>query len=85
MSKEADVRCHIVAAIDKILTGSGRTTRPFADDEGLTDDMGLDSLDLAVLVVSLEQQLGVDPFRNDSAAVRSLADLVDIYMSAVES
>ena len=47
-------------------------------------DLGLDSLDLAQMIVLLERSLGVDPFRAPPPgaarpAVRAVADLIAIY------
>ena len=78
----AELRRQIVDAINKILADSARSPRDLSDEESLTADVGLDSLDLAVLVVSLEQQLGVDPFRDGSATVRTVGDLVTVYAKA---
>jgi acyl carrier protein len=51
----------------------------------LAVEVGLDSLDLAQVVVLLEQQLGVDPFRKRGAAIRTFADLVRAYRTELES
>ena len=64
-----DVRAAVADAINKVLTDSGRPAREFADDDTLTGTIGLDSLDLAVMVVTLEQTLGVDPFRSGGAVL----------------
>ena len=39
---------------------------------------------LAVLVVTLEQRLGVDPFRDTTANARTLGDLVSVYNTALK-
>ncbi len=85
MNKDTDLRRQIVAVVNKILSDSGRPTCQPTDQDTLTSDLGLDSLDLAVLVVTLEQQLGVDPFRDGSAPVHTLGDLIDVYAEAVKS
>ena len=51
----------IVEMINKVRTDSGRETVAAQESDGLTAELGLDSLDLAVLVVSLEKAFGVDP------------------------
>jgi acyl carrier protein len=83
MTTAPSTRAQIIVAIDKVLTDSGRTPREFTDQDALAADIGLDSLDLAVLVVTLEQQLGIDPFREATRTARTLGDLVDIYMQAL--
>ncbi len=85
MNKTADVRLQIVTTVNKILSDSGRPSCQPTDRDTLNSDLGLDSLDLAVLVVTLEQRLGVDPFRDGSTAVHTLGDLVDVYVEAVKS
>ena len=85
MTDAPDIRDKIEAAINKILADSGRDMRNVNDGDSLTMDLGLDSLDLAVLVVTLEHDLGVDPFRDGSGAVQTLGDLVAVYVEALES
>jgi acyl carrier protein len=44
--------------------------------------LGLDSLDWAVVVVRLEEETGVDPFRKGvSRELRTVADQVEVYGS----
>lgn len=82
MADTSGLRQSIVNAINKVRTDSGRPAVECSDDAALTDDLGLDSLDLAVLVVSLEKELGVDPFRDGTANARTLRDLVAVYSKA---
>ena len=76
------IRATIVQTINKIRVDSGREPVTPDDQETLTGGMGLDSLDLAVLVVSLEKELGVDPFRDGTASARTLGELVSVYKQA---
>lgn len=80
-----DVRKTIVQTINQIRTDSGRDAITPEDEHSLTRDIGLDSLDLAVLVVTLEKELGIDPFREGGATAQSLADLVAVYERALAS
>lgn len=80
-----DVRETVVAVIQRVLQDSGRPVPALSDDENLTGDIGLDSLDLAVLVVGLEQELGVDPFRAGAAPVATVGSLVDLYTQHLAS
>ena len=82
---EPDVKTTIANVIKKILTDSGRPTKELGDDDILTTNVGLDSLDLAVLVVSLEQQLAVDPFREGASAVPTFGALVALYEKHVNA
>lgn len=79
---QSRVRRVAVSVIHGVLTDSGRHPRPLADDDTLTGTLGLDSLDLAVTVVGLEQQLGVDPFRDGASPVQTFGELVNLYEKA---
>ena len=53
----------IFAAINEVLDESGRDqVRSIERGTSLRNDLGLDSLDLAVLTVKIEAKLGVDVF-----------------------
>ncbi len=80
-----EVRAAVADAINKVLTDSGRPAREFADDDTLTGAIGLDSLDLAVMVVTLEQSLGVDPFRSGASPVPTFGKIVDLYAKHISS
>lgn len=82
---ENDLRQTIVVTINKVRTDLGREKLSPSDSDALTGELGLDSLDLAVLVVSLEKELGVDPFRDGSETARTLGELVAVYAKAKES
>jgi len=82
-SETAGVRESTMAAINHLMTESGRAARTFRDQDTLTGTIGLDSLDLAAMVVRLEQRLGVDPFREGAPAVRTFGDLVRLYETAI--
>lgn len=75
----ASVRDTVADVINTILRDTGRETRAFASQDILMGNIGLDSLDLAVMTVSLEQRTGQDPFRSGRGAVRSFGELVAVY------
>ena len=50
-SQYDDIRATVAEVVNRVLTDSGRPARQFDDDDILTKTIGLDSLDLAVLVV----------------------------------
>lgn len=59
-------------------TGSG--TGLIAGDAKLSDTLGLKSMDLAQIVLTLEDALGVDPFREiPITSIRTVDDLVRAY------
>ncbi len=80
-----DVSEAVAQAIRSVLRDTGRDTKPVEPTMLLAADLGLDSLDLAQTIVLLERSLGVDPFRSaaTSRTVRTVADLVAIYSSAL--
>lgn len=73
------VRETVADVINTILRDSGRDVRSFECQDQLMGNIGLDSLDLAVMTVSLEQRIGLDPFRSGRGAVRSFGELVAVY------
>lgn len=80
----------IAAAIRTVLNDTGRNAKTVEPTMLLTADLGLDSLDLAQTIVLLERSLGIDPFRQTPAAggrpsIRTVADLITIYTSALPS
>lgn len=60
-----------------------RLVEPITDDTVLLES-GLDSLGFATLVVSLEEELGYDPFamRQDVVYPRTFGEFVSIYRDA---
>lgn len=83
MADKNELRQSIVDTINKVRTDSGRESLEVKDTDALMVELGLNSLDLAVLVVSLEKSLGVDPFRDGSGTARTLGDLVTVYEQAL--
>ncbi|MFZ4731453.1 MAG: acyl carrier protein [Pirellulales bacterium] len=81
------VTAAVTSAIRAVLADTGRADREITADSLLGTDLGLDSLDVAQAVVLLERSLGVDPFRRSAvvAPLRTVADLVAIYSTALES
>ncbi len=47
--------------------------------ELLADDLGFDSLDLALLVRELEDLVGHDPFKDGFIEFRTIGQLADLY------
>ncbi len=80
----------VAAAIRTVLADTGRSVAAIEPGNLLAADLGLDSLDLAQTIVLLERSLGVDPFRDWSAAtprpaIRTVSDLVAVYTHALAS
>jgi acyl carrier protein len=53
--------------------------------DALVDDLGFESLDLALAVAELEAELGVDPFATEATigAVRTVGDFLAVYRRAL--
>ena len=83
MTNTDSVRSTVGQVINRVLTDTGRGSREFEDDDTLTGTIGMDSLDLAVMVVGLEQSLGVDPFRTGAHPVQTFGELVALYEKTV--
>lgn len=73
----------IKETIVRVLREGGREDPAIADDDLLRESLDLDSMDLAVIVVRLEQQLGVDPFRTRRTPVHTVADLIAQYQQSL--
>ena len=56
-----DTVCEVIA---QVMAESGRQASAIEDSHALRQELQLDSLDLAVIVVRLEEKLHVDPFRH---------------------
>jgi acyl carrier protein len=75
-----DMRKTVLDRINEVLRDTGRQPLPELDDaDRLMEDIGLDSLDLAVLVVSMERAVGFDPFRGGGKTARTFGDFVSLY------
>jgi len=74
----------IISQIRQVAQEQKRRLAPLKDDLVLLES-GLDSFDLAILVVRLEDALGVDPFSasHDFDFPVTLADLTRFYEDAV--
>lgn len=83
-----DIALAVHEAILAVYRDTGRPQRETPASALLGRDLGLDSLDLAQVIVLLERDLGVDPFRDPQAGVplpqlRTVDDLVGLYSAAV--
>jgi len=77
------IRDTIISVFKEVAANQGRTLAPMTDDLKLTE-CGLDSLSFAIVVASLEDSLGVDPF-NSAEWVDfplTLGDFIQFYTRA---
>jgi acyl carrier protein len=78
------MRDRIISVFKEVAANQGRTLAPLSDDIKLTE-CGLDSLSFAIVVATLEDALGVDPF-NAAEWVDfpvTLGDFIHLYDGAV--
>ena len=78
------VRDTVLRVIVDVARTNGRRLPPLTDDLPLLDS-GLDSLCLAVIVATLEDELGIDPFgtSEDGAIPETVGALVGLYEGAL--
>ncbi|TCK70255.1 acyl carrier protein [Acidipila rosea] len=75
-----DIRSEIVHQFSQVAREQGRRLSPLSDDLELLES-GLDSLSMAILVVRLEESLGIDPFTltDDARFPITFGEFVDFY------
>jgi acyl carrier protein len=83
-----DVAAAVREAILAVYRDTGRPPLETPAASLLGSDLGLDSLDLAQIIVLLERSLGVDPFRDARATtphppIRTVNHLVTLYSDAL--
>lgn len=69
----------IIETLNEIRADRGEPALEPQDSDTLTAEFGFDSLDLAVVVVRLEQRLGRDPFRDGRPLPATFGDWVTLY------
>lgn len=76
-----DLRQEIENVIRQVADDGGKSLIDDFDDRTVLLESGLDSLDFAIIVARLEQQLDADPFSAMSTPVypRTLAEFVAVY------
>lgn len=87
-SAPRDIATTVREAILAVYKDTGRPPRETPAPALLGSDLGLDSLDLAQVIVLLERALGVDPFRDHRAGtplppIRTFDNLVTLYSNAL--
>ena len=78
-----NVRSEVVTQFKQVAQEQGKRLAPLTDDLQLLNS-GLDSLCLAILVIRLEDALGVDPFTasEDTLFPVTFGDFVSFYENA---
>jgi len=78
-TSSARVRLEVERIVRGVLTEKNKPQPELRDESTLQGDLGLDSLDLAVVVVRLESRLGYDPFRSGQPLARTFGQFVQLY------
>ncbi len=78
------MRDRIIAAFEEVAANQGRTLAPLSDDVKLAE-CGLDSLSFAIVVATLEDALGIDPFNSGEWLdfPVNLGDFIRLYEGVV--
>jgi acyl carrier protein len=75
MNKKLEVR--IIQLINSVLAEHGiNEIKEYKLSDNLKDDLGLDSLIMVDIVVSIDEEFGVDIF--ESGAIRTLEELIEV-------
>ena len=76
-----NIKQDIVNTIQVVASEGGKTLVDSFGDDTVLLESGLDSLDFAILVARLEEELNADPFSamDEPVYPRTLADFVAIY------
>jgi acyl carrier protein len=78
---ETDILAVIERQLGDILTSKGLSPPKIGvGTQLLGGEIGIDSLDLAVLVSELEGAIGHDPFRNGFIEFRTAGELAKLYV-----
>ena len=78
---EQQVFDQIVQIVQRTLSDKGLTAPPIGlETELLGGEVGIDSLDLAMLVRELEEVVGHDPFHNGFVEFRTAGELARLYV-----
>ena len=80
MKTRDELQTTIIRIIEEILDSRAVKRPPLAADTSIDRELGLDSLDWATVVVRLDEETGMDPFRQGvDRELQTIADLVDLY------
>lgn len=82
MPNSVKIRDAVLKVVTSAMHNANREAPLILDDDHLGDTLSLSSLDFAVIVVNLEEELGVDPFRSASPRVQTFGQLVQLYERA---
>lgn len=86
MRSKDDIARVILRTVGETLAAKGHPRLNLDLASPVDERLGLDSLDWAAVVVRLEMETGIDPFAQGmTRELRTISDLVDLYVSATVS
>ncbi|MCL1036429.1 hypothetical protein L2725_04545 [Shewanella corallii] len=78
----SDIKTLIIAELEKIIAAKGEACPDIVGETRFLQDLPMDSLDLATLLVTLELETGKDPFRDGFKGFQTLNELSALYQAA---
>lgn len=75
----------ILSETRDVIEGKGIVCPELSPELRFLEDLPMDSLDLATLIVGLESKLKLDPFREGFKAFNTLDELIALYQSAYDN
>jgi len=83
MKAKEEFESVILSIVGETLAAKDRAISNLGPDSPLNEQLGLDSLDWAAVVVRLEMETGIDPFAHGTTGdLKTISDLVDLYVAA---
>lgn len=77
---EINVTDFVFSELQKLRLSKGLPALQFQLDEILlSENIGIDSLDLAILVISLEEVTGLQPFQNGFVMFETVGELITLF------
>ena len=84
MSKDAvEIRETVMTELKAVLADSGREVPEIDDQTKLNSSLGMTSLNLAILVTTLEEKLGTQSELVAITSLRTVGDLIEAYVRCV--
>lgn len=80
MDSSQELTAFVIATVRALAQDKGAKAPNLTENSSLIDGgAGIDSLDLAVVVVRLQERTGKDPFRDGFVGFNTVRELVNLY------
>lgn len=84
MTSKENMTKTVMQVIQETLAEKGVLVPFLTLESSIGQELGLDSLDWAAVVVRLEEETGIDPFQQGlGEELRTVSDFVDLYLAAI--